>query len=168
MHLKIQHTDIISAHLLLVRSKQMLKLCNIWIHPASIFLYICPSLFLESSLLTLSIHLCLSLCECLDLSSFCMAEYICSPAIFLYVSLSIYQRLSALFAFQIHMIRLLKKSELLVDKAYAISVAVGGRSAYDTASYADADDTASSENTGLDQRPFTVPNAVAFSLTNGK
>lgn len=66
------------------------------------------------------------------------------------------------------MICLLKESELPVDKAFTISVAVGGRSASDTASYADADDTASSENTGLDQRPFTDPNAVAFSLTNGE
>lgn len=37
-----------------------------------------------------------------------------------------------------------------------------------TASYGDDDDNASSEHTVLDQRPFTVSNAVALTLSSGE
>lgn len=53
----------------------------------------------------------------------------------------------------------------LLDKAFAPSLSV---EEIFTASYGEDGDNSSSEHTVLDQRPFTVSNAVALTLSNGE
>lgn len=65
------------------------------------------------------------------------------------------------FSNRLFYISLLDEFELLVDKVFTPAF-----KEISTVSYSVADDTESLENTVLDQRPFIVPNAVAFSIPN--